>query len=457
MKNLTCKILLALALFNAAVMQLRAQSYSVDWFKVAGGGGTSTNSIYSISGTFGQPDAGGPMGGGGFSVVGGFWSLFAPVNAPVITAEPVSQTVEAGSNVTIQVIAIGTNTLTYKWLFNGGKLANGSHVSGATNAALILKNVTTANTGSYEVVVTNSYGSATSTVATVTVEVSPSITTQPANESPALGGIATFSVKATGTPLTYQWIFDGAPLSDIGNISGAAGNQLTVDLVASNNVGSYSVIVANSFVSVTSKVVQLALTRETSKPSVAIASPKANSRTNVPVLSGTAWDSVRVLNVAYWVTNVNNGVKTTINGIAALAAGTGSSSNWTIQTPLVRDEHSGGSKLELCGPGFACPKRRVLLPGDNSHPVARQSGGYGHGHGDRVCEWRCSSDQWGRIVRWRRLYAHGQPRQELVADQLDEEQQHRRHEHDACLHHGIQSGREGQFRHEPLCRNGSAV
>ncbi len=335
MKNLTCKILLALALFNAAVMQLRAQSYSVDWFKVAGGGGTSTNSIYSISGTFGQPDAGGPMGGGGFSVVGGFWSLFAPVNAPVITAEPVSQTVEAGSNVTIQVIAIGTNTLTYKWLFNGGKLANGSHVSGATNAALILKNVTTANTGSYEVVVTNSYGSATSTVATVTVEVSPSITTQPANESPALGGIATFSVKATGTPLTYQWIFDGAPLSDIGNISGAAGNQLTVDLVASNNVGSYSVIVANSFVSVTSKVVQLALTRETSKPSVAIASPKANSRTNVPVLSGTAWDSVRVLNVAYWVTNVNNGVKTTINGIAALAAGTGSSSNWTIQTPLV--------------------------------------------------------------------------------------------------------------------------
>jgi len=167
------------------------------------------------------------------------------------------------------------------------------------------------------------------------VAVPPSITTQPAKESPALGGIATFSVKATGTPLTYQWIFDGAPLSDNGHVTGSASNKLTVNLVMSNDVGSYSVVVANSFVSVTSKVVQLTLTRETSKPSVAIASPKANSRTNVPVLSGTAWDSVRVLDVAYWVTNVNNGVKTTVNGIAALAAGTGSSSNWTIQTPLL--------------------------------------------------------------------------------------------------------------------------
>ena len=156
MKNLTCKILLTLALFTAAVMKLPAQSYSVDWFKVAGGGGTSTNSTYFISGTFGQPDAGGPMDGGGFLVVGGFWILFAPVTAPEITSEPVNQAVEMGSNLTLQVAAIGTNTLTYQWLFNGGKLANGSHVSGATNAALILKNVTTANTGSYEVVVTNS-------------------------------------------------------------------------------------------------------------------------------------------------------------------------------------------------------------------------------------------------------------------------------------------------------------
>ena len=37
---------------------VRAQSYSIDWFKIAGGGGTSTGGVYSVSGTIGQHDAG---------------------------------------------------------------------------------------------------------------------------------------------------------------------------------------------------------------------------------------------------------------------------------------------------------------------------------------------------------------------------------------------------------------
>jgi len=54
-----------------------AQSYSIDWYKVAGGGGVSTGGVYSVAGTIGQPDAGGAMSGGNYSVTGGFWSLFA--------------------------------------------------------------------------------------------------------------------------------------------------------------------------------------------------------------------------------------------------------------------------------------------------------------------------------------------------------------------------------------------
>jgi hypothetical protein len=65
-----------------------AQQYSIDWYKIAGGGGTSTGSVYSVSGTIGQPDAGGAMSGGNFSVTGGFWSLIAVVQtagAPLLT------------------------------------------------------------------------------------------------------------------------------------------------------------------------------------------------------------------------------------------------------------------------------------------------------------------------------------------------------------------------------------
>jgi hypothetical protein len=54
-----------------------AQQYSNNWYKVAGGGGTSTNGQYAIRGTIGQPDAGGPMTSGLYSVTGGFWSIYA--------------------------------------------------------------------------------------------------------------------------------------------------------------------------------------------------------------------------------------------------------------------------------------------------------------------------------------------------------------------------------------------
>ncbi|MGO8928775.1 MAG: hypothetical protein ACLQU3_18060 [Limisphaerales bacterium] len=59
-----------------------AQSYSIDWYKVSGGGGTSTGATYQVNGTIGQPDAGGQMTGGNYSLTDGFWSLISVVAAP---------------------------------------------------------------------------------------------------------------------------------------------------------------------------------------------------------------------------------------------------------------------------------------------------------------------------------------------------------------------------------------
>src|ERR1017187_4225032 len=59
-----------------------AQSYSIDWYKIAGVGGASTGGTYQVTGTIGQPDASGAMSGGNYSVTGGFWSLYA-VQTPV--------------------------------------------------------------------------------------------------------------------------------------------------------------------------------------------------------------------------------------------------------------------------------------------------------------------------------------------------------------------------------------
>jgi len=60
---------------------LRAQNYSVDLFTIDGGGGTSMNGQYSLSGTIGQPDAG-HMAGGNFTLDGGFWGIVTAVQTP---------------------------------------------------------------------------------------------------------------------------------------------------------------------------------------------------------------------------------------------------------------------------------------------------------------------------------------------------------------------------------------
>ena len=69
-------------LYSAFCLRASAQNYSIDWYKVAGGGGTSSGGQYSLSGTIGQPDASSALTGGSYSLTGGFWSLIAAVPTP---------------------------------------------------------------------------------------------------------------------------------------------------------------------------------------------------------------------------------------------------------------------------------------------------------------------------------------------------------------------------------------
>src|SRR5271154_3312918 len=85
-----------------------AQSYSIDWYKVAGGGGTSTGGTYQVSGTIGQPDAGGPMTGGQYSLTGGFWSLISVVQTGGL---PDLTITHSGSSVIVSWPDTGSYTL----------------------------------------------------------------------------------------------------------------------------------------------------------------------------------------------------------------------------------------------------------------------------------------------------------------------------------------------------------
>jgi len=169
--------------------------------------------------------------------------------APAITTEPASQTVNAGTTITFSVVATGTPAPTYQWRKNGINLSNSGNISGATGAALTLSSVTSADAATYNVVVTNTAGSATSSEAVLTVStgVAPAIAAQPASQTVFTGANVTFTAAASGSPApTYQWRKDGVVLGNGGNISGATTATLTLASVAAADAGAYGVVASNT-------------------------------------------------------------------------------------------------------------------------------------------------------------------------------------------------------------------
>jgi len=179
--------------------------------------------------------------------------------APVITTQPVSQTVGVGQSATFFVIASGSAPLTYQWQRNGVNIAGASSSSYTTAAA-----TSSDNAAKFTVAVNNSAGSATSNIAVLTVTSAqqgngaPQITVQPASQTVTAGQSATFAVAATGSAtLAYQWQENHV------NIAGATSASYTTPLTATSNSGEiFDVVVSNSIGTVTS--VSASLTVNTS-------------------------------------------------------------------------------------------------------------------------------------------------------------------------------------------------
>lgn len=116
-----------------------AQNYSIPWYRVAGGGGTSSGGSYTVSGTVGQAEAGPTMTGGAYTLTGGFWSLISVIQT---TGLPNLQISHTGQSVTISWTATGTYTLLQTpaltgstWTPSGYPITTTNGVSSITIAA----------------------------------------------------------------------------------------------------------------------------------------------------------------------------------------------------------------------------------------------------------------------------------------------------------------------------------
>jgi Pro-kumamolisin, activation domain/Domain of unknown function (DUF5011)/Immunoglobulin domain/Viral BACON domain len=168
-----------------------------------------------------------------------------PISPPSLTAQPTNFTALAGGNAVFSATAGGSAPLVYHWRINGTNLFNGGNISGATTNVLNITAATAGNAGNYDLVVTNAYGSVTSSVAVLTIFIPPTITGSLTNQTVECGGGATFTVNASGTvPLNYQWTLNNAAISGATNasfsLSGVHPPGYTIGVTITNLYGSVS-------------------------------------------------------------------------------------------------------------------------------------------------------------------------------------------------------------------------
>jgi len=185
------------------------------------------------------------------NLVGGVTSapaVLTVLGPATILVEPQSQTVLAGSNVTLSVTATGSAPLTYQWELDGIDLP------GATSATLLLPNVQTNQAGIYRVRVTNPVRSVTSAPAVLTIWQRPAFDLQPQSQTAIAGTIATLTAQVSGTePLRYQWFFNQTLQSGQTNLS------ISFTNVQTSRSGSYTLVATNLAGAATSAVAVLTI------------------------------------------------------------------------------------------------------------------------------------------------------------------------------------------------------
>jgi hypothetical protein len=164
--------------------------------------------------------------------------LYAQCIPPSITSQPVGGTICSGQSYQLCVTASGTTPLSYQWKLGG------ADITGATSSCY-----NASQAGSYSCVVSNSCGSATSNAAVVTVNLPPTITSQPADAAICTGQPHQFCITAGGTPpFSCRWQLNQA------DIPGA-----TAPRYNASQAGAYRCIVTNSCGSATSNSATLTL------------------------------------------------------------------------------------------------------------------------------------------------------------------------------------------------------
>ena len=158
----------------------------------------------------------GTSGGQSFFVDAFDLESVAPPGAPVITGQPSSTTVPVGGTTSFTVVVSNPTGATYVWLLNGTAVSDSAgHVSGSATATLTITGASAADTGHYQVLVSNASGlsrSATVALALLNLGLDPAITiTGKVGDTYEVDYTTSLTPPVTWTPLVTAFKLTTSP------------------------------------------------------------------------------------------------------------------------------------------------------------------------------------------------------------------------------------------------------
>ncbi len=245
------------AYFQVQVYDSRYTSACDSWAHIGGYGGVSQifqatpqAQVYALMYQTGPPVnstwAPGtlvPVDYAGFPGYYGAIEVYATLSVypPHVYSQPQNQTNYWGQRVSFSVNAWGYPAPSYQWIAHGTNLSDNSHISGSATSSLTLNGITSADAGSYQVLVSNCAGTDLSVPATLTVVLIP----------PAIASIVpqpdgTVTLNLTGTPYSTNRLWVTADLTPPAvwspvstNVASSGGTWQVTDMQAVGQTARY--------------------------------------------------------------------------------------------------------------------------------------------------------------------------------------------------------------------------
>lgn len=226
--------------------------------------------------------------------------------APSVTTSPANQTVVSGSSATFVAAASGDPAPTVQWQVSPNSTGAFTDLTGATSTTLTFTTASTDNGKRYQAVFTNASGTATSSIATLTVTANvPVVTAHPASTSRVVGQTVTFSASASNFT-SVAWQSRSSSSGTFATIPGAttfSGSTTSLSFTAfsSLNGSQYLAIFTNADGSVTTSTATLTVTSPTDPTTPDPApTPTPGVNTNGVLIYELSFKHLEGFNVDFW-------------------------------------------------------------------------------------------------------------------------------------------------------------